>query len=156
MAHSGFIFIGREDNVQCAYCGCIIGGWEEGDSPLEEHKKENASCEFVIDQTDQQQPMPEEDVKVTEKTEDQNNHDKSEDNKNIEKKEGKNNDEDENTKDENAIKIHRRVIFERFSKNVWCYLPQKVVFFWFLGGVFGWILGNYLHFSLFANKRTKN
>ena len=83
MAHSGFIFIGREDNVQCAFCGCIIGGWEEGDSPLEEHKKENASCEFVIDQTDQ--PMPEEvketeDVKVTEKAEDQNNHDKTEDN----------------------------------------------------------------------------
>ena len=109
MAHSGFIFIGREDNVQCAFCGCIIGGWEEGDSPLEEHKKENASCEFVIDQTDQQQPTPEEvkddteeteDVKVTEKAEDQNNHDKSEDNKNIEKKEGKNNDEDENTKDD--------------------------------------------------------
>ena len=37
----------------------------------------------------------------------------------------------QNLMHENAIKIHRRVIFERFSKNVWCYLPQKVVFFGF-------------------------
>ena len=37
----------------------------------------------------------------------------------------------QNLMHENAIKIHRRVIFERVSKNVWCYLPQKVVFFGF-------------------------
>ena len=38
----------------------------------------------------------------------------------------------------NAIKIHGRVIFQRFLKNVWCFLPKKWCFFRFLGGVLGW------------------
>ena len=38
----------------------------------------------------------------------------------------------------NAIKIYERVIFQRFLKNVWCFLPKKWCFFRFLGGVLGW------------------
>ena len=48
MANSGFIFTGKEDNVQCAFCASVIDGWEDGDIPMEEHKKVNENCAFVL------------------------------------------------------------------------------------------------------------
>ena len=49
LAKSGFIYTGREDNVQCVGCSAEIGDWELGDSPEIEHKKVSPLCVFVAD-----------------------------------------------------------------------------------------------------------
>merc|ERR1712218_494929 len=38
LAKAGFIYTGREDNVQCVGCSAEIGGWENGDHPMTIHK----------------------------------------------------------------------------------------------------------------------
>ena len=47
LANAGFIFTGRDDSVQCAFCATIVDGWEEGDIPMDEHKKVSENCVFV-------------------------------------------------------------------------------------------------------------
>ena len=48
LVSAGFVYTGREDYVQCAFCAGIIGNWEEDDDPMVEHKKLFPRCAFVI------------------------------------------------------------------------------------------------------------
>ena len=52
LANAGFVYIGREiddsqDNVQCVFCAGIIGNWEIGDDPHQEHARSFPNCGFV-------------------------------------------------------------------------------------------------------------
>ena len=47
LANAGFVHTGRDDNVQCVFCAGIAGGWEKGDSPMDEHKELFPKCAFV-------------------------------------------------------------------------------------------------------------
>lgn len=50
MAEAGFIFMGSSrdpDSVECFFCGKKLDGWEENDSPFEEHYKHANYCEFA-------------------------------------------------------------------------------------------------------------
>ena len=48
LVNAGFVYTGREDYVQCAFCAGIIGNWEEDDDPMTEHTKSFPRCAFVI------------------------------------------------------------------------------------------------------------
>ena len=43
-----FLFLGREDYVQCVVCAVIIDNWENEDSAMEEHKNAAPNCPFII------------------------------------------------------------------------------------------------------------
>ena len=47
LSNAGFVHTGRDDNVQCVFCAGIAGGWEKGDSPMDEHKDLFKKCAFV-------------------------------------------------------------------------------------------------------------
>ena len=47
LADAGFVYTGRKDDVQCAFCAGIIGNWEEEDDPMREHKKLFPKCAYV-------------------------------------------------------------------------------------------------------------
>lgn len=47
LAEAGFFYTGNEDKVVCFSCGCGLKGWEDGDVPLEEHKKTSEDCEYL-------------------------------------------------------------------------------------------------------------
>ncbi|GJE86671.1 BIR-domain-containing protein [Phanerochaete sordida] len=54
MAKAGFVFTpegAEDDTATCFYCHLALGGWEEGDDPLEEHRKREAKtgkpCPFL-------------------------------------------------------------------------------------------------------------
>ena len=47
LAKAGFYYLNVEDQVKCAYCGGIIGQWERGDDPLNEHIKFFPDCPIV-------------------------------------------------------------------------------------------------------------
>ncbi|CAO1419708.1 unnamed protein product [Diamesa hyperborea] len=47
LAKAGFYYLNVDDQVKCAYCGGIIGQWEMGDDPLNEHKKFFPDCPIV-------------------------------------------------------------------------------------------------------------
>lgn len=51
MARAGFIFQplpSNPDNVSCFLCSKALDGWEEDDSPLEEHLKHSPECGWAI------------------------------------------------------------------------------------------------------------
>ena len=48
LAHAGFIFTRRGDNVQCAFCAGVLGDWEENDDPMTVHKESFPECSKVI------------------------------------------------------------------------------------------------------------
>ena len=48
LAHAGFIFTRRGDNVQCAFCAGVLGDWEETDDPMTVHKESFPECSKVI------------------------------------------------------------------------------------------------------------
>lgn len=51
MAKAGFIFQplpSNPDNVSCFLCGKALDGWEENDSPLEEHLRHSPECGWAI------------------------------------------------------------------------------------------------------------
>ena len=48
LAHAGFIFTRRGDNVQCAFCAGVLGDWEENDDPMTVHKESFPKCSKVI------------------------------------------------------------------------------------------------------------
>jgi len=47
LAKAGFFYLNQRDNCRCAFCGNFVGDWEEGDIPLNEHKKLFPMCSFV-------------------------------------------------------------------------------------------------------------
>lgn len=47
LAKAGFFSKYSTDVATCAYCGVEIGEWEEGDDPLEDHRKWAPTCRFV-------------------------------------------------------------------------------------------------------------
>ena len=48
LANSGFIYTGREDNVQCVFCAGTIVNWEEKLDPIVEHKINFPNCSFIL------------------------------------------------------------------------------------------------------------
>lgn len=68
LAKAGFWFTKSEDIVRCAFCDVEVGRWEEGDNPVEEHKKWSKNCPFLshpsdvdnvaIDPSDPPPPLP--------------------------------------------------------------------------------------------------
>ncbi|XP_059479745.1 baculoviral IAP repeat-containing protein 1e-like isoform X2 [Neocloeon triangulifer] len=49
MAKAGFYYMGSKDKVRCHFCNLEVHAWEEGDVPLEEHKRWNLDCPFLKD-----------------------------------------------------------------------------------------------------------
>ncbi|CAL4106934.1 unnamed protein product, partial [Meganyctiphanes norvegica] len=47
LAKNGFYYTRVLDHVRCYVCDGIIGYWEEGDDPKEEHRKHFPNCDFV-------------------------------------------------------------------------------------------------------------
>uniref|UniRef100_A0A0P4WKH5 Uncharacterized protein n=1 Tax=Scylla olivacea TaxID=85551 RepID=A0A0P4WKH5_SCYOL len=47
LARAGFFFLRTHDHVQCAFCQGVVGYWDPGDQPLEEHRRHFPSCRFV-------------------------------------------------------------------------------------------------------------
>jgi len=46
-AATGLFYLHNKDMVQCVYCRGVIGFWEEGDIPAEEHEKHFPLCPLV-------------------------------------------------------------------------------------------------------------
>ena len=49
LAAAGFIYEGDGDEVKCVSCHIKLEGWEEGDDPVEEHRRMSERCRFVTD-----------------------------------------------------------------------------------------------------------
>ena len=47
LAADGFYYLRTKDHCACIFCNGVIGGWEHGDSPREEHEKLFGGCAFV-------------------------------------------------------------------------------------------------------------
>ncbi|CAG9787764.1 unnamed protein product [Diatraea saccharalis] len=51
LARNGFYYLGRSDEVRCAFCKVEIMRWEEGDDPAEDHKRWAPQCPFLRNHT---------------------------------------------------------------------------------------------------------
>ncbi|KDR09161.1 baculoviral IAP repeat-containing protein 3-like [Zootermopsis nevadensis] len=47
LSAAGFYYTKRDDMVECAFCGVLVGRWEEGDDPFTDHQRWSPSCGFV-------------------------------------------------------------------------------------------------------------
>jgi hypothetical protein len=47
LAAAGFIFQKEPDFTECFACNMVLKGWEEGDNPMDEHRKLAPGCPFV-------------------------------------------------------------------------------------------------------------
>ncbi len=47
LAREGFYFLRTKDHVACFSCKGIVGHWETGDIPKQEHKKHFSHCKFI-------------------------------------------------------------------------------------------------------------
>ncbi|AXS67756.1 iap-1 [Cryptophlebia peltastica nucleopolyhedrovirus] len=52
MAENGFYYLGRSDEVRCAFCKVEIMRWVENDDPALDHQKWAPQCPFVRKQVD--------------------------------------------------------------------------------------------------------
>ncbi|XP_052280230.1 uncharacterized protein LOC127877942 isoform X2 [Dreissena polymorpha] len=48
LVEAGLVYTGVGDSVRCYYCGGGLRGWEDGDSPMEEHAKWYPNCQHVL------------------------------------------------------------------------------------------------------------
>ncbi len=48
LAAAGFVFLGSQDNVRCAFCGGFLHDWEGGDIPINIHRTFFPCCPFVL------------------------------------------------------------------------------------------------------------
>ncbi|XP_053735640.1 E3 ubiquitin-protein ligase XIAP isoform X1 [Synchiropus splendidus] len=48
LAQAGFYYMGSRDRVQCFCCGGMLGGWETGDTPWDEHRQHFPNCFFIL------------------------------------------------------------------------------------------------------------
>ena len=49
LARAGWFYVGRDDRVQCPWCGGCVFNWVPGDSALGEHRRHFPHCDFVKD-----------------------------------------------------------------------------------------------------------
>ena len=49
LARAGWFYVGRDDRVQCPWCGGCVFNWVPGDSALGEHRRHFPHCDFVCD-----------------------------------------------------------------------------------------------------------
>lgn len=47
LASNGFYYLREKDHVACIFCRGVVGSWEEGDTPADEHKKHFSNCAFI-------------------------------------------------------------------------------------------------------------
>ncbi|KAK7864875.1 hypothetical protein R5R35_010257 [Gryllus longicercus] len=47
LATAGFYYLHKGDVVRCAFCGVEVAHWEEGDNPMEEHRRWSPSCPIL-------------------------------------------------------------------------------------------------------------
>lgn len=47
LAHDGFYYLRTADHCACVFCRGIVGAWEKGDTPREEHKRHFPQCPFI-------------------------------------------------------------------------------------------------------------
>jgi hypothetical protein len=47
LAKSGFFYCLLNDNAQCAFCRCVIGGWKSDSNPFEVHRNLFPSCQYI-------------------------------------------------------------------------------------------------------------
>lgn len=52
MAKAGLRYTGQEEEVTCAWCGCVLGDWQYGDQVMARHRLASPDCAFVTDQSD--------------------------------------------------------------------------------------------------------
>ncbi|XP_050443226.1 baculoviral IAP repeat-containing protein 7-like [Adelges cooleyi] len=50
LASAGFYYTKHTDKVKCAFCNICICRWEFGDNAIDEHKRHNPNCNFVLSQ----------------------------------------------------------------------------------------------------------
>lgn len=48
LAKTGFFYFNDNDRVQCSFCLCVIGSWELGDDPKNEHSRISPRCPFIL------------------------------------------------------------------------------------------------------------
>nr|BDV49824.1 MAG: baculoviral IAP repeat-containing protein [Penaeus semisulcatus pemonivirus] len=61
LAKDGFYYMLKKDHCACAFCGGIIGKWETGDTPREEHMRHFPKCPFLRGEPVGNVPIPLED-----------------------------------------------------------------------------------------------
>ena len=49
LARAGFFYLRTLDHVQCAFCQGVVGYWDPGDLPLQEHRRHFGGCRFISD-----------------------------------------------------------------------------------------------------------
>ncbi|QAT90397.1 IAP-3 [Spodoptera exempta nucleopolyhedrovirus] len=47
LARAGFYYLGRGDEVRCAFCKVEIMNWQSGDDPIQDHKRWAPQCKFI-------------------------------------------------------------------------------------------------------------
>jgi hypothetical protein len=47
LVKSGFFYCLLNDNTQCAFCRCVIGGWKLDSNPVEVHRNLFPSCQYI-------------------------------------------------------------------------------------------------------------
>ncbi|XP_050525786.1 putative inhibitor of apoptosis isoform X2 [Daktulosphaira vitifoliae] len=50
LAAAGFYYTKHTDKVKCAFCDIYICRWEFGDNAIDEHKRHNPNCSFILSQ----------------------------------------------------------------------------------------------------------
>ena len=48
LAHFGFSYTNNEDNVRCTFCRLEVRGWEPSDTAVDEHRRWNPRCPFLV------------------------------------------------------------------------------------------------------------
>ncbi|XP_076060628.1 putative inhibitor of apoptosis [Oratosquilla oratoria] len=66
LAKAGFFYLRTADHVQCAFCKGIVGFWEEGDDPEQEHKKHFPHCALMNGTATGNVPLNVEDEELSE------------------------------------------------------------------------------------------
>ncbi|XP_049543972.1 baculoviral IAP repeat-containing protein 7-B [Anopheles darlingi] len=57
LAKAGFYYTHQSDEVKCAWCSGVIGRWERGDDPFQEHKKFFPGCAKVMLESTRPDPL---------------------------------------------------------------------------------------------------
>lgn len=52
IAKAGFFHTGRETEVKCLWCGCVLSDWEYGDQVMAKHRAVSPECPFVKNRSD--------------------------------------------------------------------------------------------------------
>lgn len=60
MAENGFHYLGRSDEVRCAFCKVEVMNWVRGDDPANDHRRWAPQCPFVRGEITTSVPSPDE------------------------------------------------------------------------------------------------